>query len=151
MMVINSVFNFNSQTLGHCVCTSGFTGPDCSQTLTVGAGLWRKVLADLSHPNVTVSHVARLGHSMVHGPGYLLVFAGYSTSRGLLDDILSFNITSNTWSVIEVNQLPSDVPSARYLHSAVFHGVSNWMTAVCCTLTFSKNIDLRPSLIFGPN
>ena len=61
---------------------------------------------------------------MVHGPGYLLVFAGYSTSYGLLDDILSFNITSNTWSVIEINQLPSNVPSARYLHSAVFHGVS---------------------------
>ena len=125
MMVIDSILNFNSQTLGHCVCTSGFIGPDCSQTLTIGTGLWEKVFADLPRPNITVSHMARLGHSMVHGPGYLLVFAGYSTSYGLLDDILSFNITSNAWSVIEINQLPSNVPSARYLHSAVFHGVSN--------------------------
>lgn len=62
---------------------------------------------------------------MVHGPGVLLVYAGYSVTYGLLDDLQSFNLSSNTWSHVEVNQLESSTPSARYLHSAVFHIVSN--------------------------
>ena len=62
---------------------------------------------------------------MVHGPGYLLVYAGYSILHGLLDDLLSFNLSSNVWSPVEANQLPGSIPSARYLHSAAFYMVSN--------------------------
>ena len=67
---------------------------------------------------------------MVHGPGVLLAFAGYSLTRGVLNDLQSFNLSSNTWSLVEVNQLESSIPSARYLHTAVFYIVSisnnNW-------------------------
>lgn len=69
-----------------------------------------------------------MGHTMVHSPGYLLVYAGYSLIHGMLGDILSFNLSANAWSHVEVNQVPGRVPSSRYLHSAVFHVVSNGRT-----------------------
>ncbi|KAJ7326013.1 Multiple epidermal growth factor-like domains protein 8 [Desmophyllum pertusum] len=105
------------QTLG-CICSSGFTGPDCSQAITPGSGLW-EVLSQVPHPNT--SRLARMGHTMVHTPGVLLVYAGYSLTYGLLNDLQSYNLSSNTWSLVEVNQLKSSLPSARYLHSAVLH------------------------------
>ncbi|XP_078380393.1 multiple epidermal growth factor-like domains protein 8 isoform X1 [Oculina patagonica] len=107
-------------TLGGCVCSDGFTGPDCSQVISPGRGLW-EALSYRLHPNISTDYLARMGHTMVHGPGVLLVFAGYSFTYGLLDDLQSFNLSSNTWSLVEVNQLESSIPSVRYLHSAVFH------------------------------
>lgn len=112
------------QTLGGCVCSSGFAGPDCSETVTPATGVW-EVLSDVADLNVSISPVARMGHTMVHGPGFLLVYAGYSLAHGFLSDLLRFNLSTNTWTHIEVNQMPSQVPAARFLHSAVFSGVNN--------------------------
>ena len=85
--------------------------------------MW-EVLSGGSHPNKSTNRLARMGHTMVHGPGALLVYAGYSFTYGLLDDLYSYNLTSNTWSLMEVNRVNVTVPPARYLHSAVFHTVS---------------------------
>ena len=67
-----------------------------------------------------------MGHTMVRGPGYLLVYGGYSLVHGLLNDLLSFNLSTNTWSHVEVNQVPSRVPGGRFLHSAVLFAVSKF-------------------------
>ena len=115
--------NCHQQTVGSCVCTDGFTGPDCSQVITPGTVLW-EVLSHGHSLNISTNYLARMGHSMVHGPGVLLAYAGYSLSHGLLNDLQRFNLSSNTWSLVEVNQLESSIPSARYLHSAVFYIVS---------------------------
>ena len=115
--------NCPQQTLGSCVCTDGFTGPDCSQVITPGTVLW-EVLSHGRSLNISTNYLARMGHSMVHGPGVLLAYAGYSLGHGLLNDLQRFNLSSNTWSLVEVNQLESSIPSARYLHSAVFYIVS---------------------------
>ena len=115
----------NHQTLGGCVCSSGFAGADCSETVTPATGVW-EVLSDVANLNISVSPVARMGHTMVHVPGYLLVYAGYSLAHGFLSDLLSFNLSTDTWTHIEVNQVPSQVPAARFLHSAVFYGVNNY-------------------------
>ncbi|XP_066023971.1 multiple epidermal growth factor-like domains protein 8 [Pocillopora verrucosa] len=109
-----------NQTLGSCICSSGFAGPDCSQVITPGDGVW-EVLSGGPHPNKSTNRLARMGHTMVHGPGVLLVYAGYSFTYGLLDDLYSYNLTSNTWSLMEVNRVNVTVPPSRYLHSAVFH------------------------------
>ncbi|XP_022797777.1 multiple epidermal growth factor-like domains protein 8 [Stylophora pistillata] len=108
-----------NQIVGSCVCSSGFAGPDCSQVVTPGDGVWEVIGGP--HPNSSTNRLARMGHTMVHGPGVLLVYAGYSFTYGLLDDLYSYNLTSNTWSIVEVNRIDATVPSARYLHSAVFH------------------------------
>ena len=113
----------HQQAVGGCVCADGFTGPDCSQVITPGTGLW-EVLSHGPSPNISTDYLARMGHTMVHGPGVLLVYAGYSLTYGLLDDLQSFNLSSSTWSLVEVNQLESSIPTARYLHSAVFYIVS---------------------------
>ena len=112
---------YHRQQILGCICSSGFTGPDCSQAITPGSGLW-EVLSQVPHPNT--SRLARMGHTMVHTPGVLLVYAGYSLTYGLLNDLQSYNLSSNTWSLVEVNQLKSSLPSARYLHSAMLHTVS---------------------------
>ena len=118
----------HQQTSGGCVCSDGFTSPDCSQVINSGTGLW-EVLGHGPRPNISTDYLARMGHTMVHGPGVLLVYAGYSFTYGILDDLQSFDLGANTWSHVEINQLESSIPSARYLHSAVFHTVSNsWIT-----------------------
>lgn len=115
--------NSHQQTQGGCVCADGFTGPNCSQVISPGTALW-EVLSDGSNANISTDYLARMGHTMIHGPGVLLAYAGYSITHGLLNDLQSFNLSSNTWSLVEVNQLESSIPSARYLHSAVFYIVS---------------------------
>ena len=111
------------QTLGGCICSVGFAGPNCSQVVTLATGLW-EVLSHGPGPNISADYLARMGHTMVHGPGVLLVYAGYSLAYGLLNDLQSYNLSTNTWSLVEVNQLESSIPSARYLQSAVFYNVS---------------------------
>ena len=85
---------------------------------------------------------------MVHGPGVLLVHAGYSLTYGLLDDLYSYNLTSNTWSLVEVNQVEMTVPSARYLHSAVFHTVSTVIYGVDFAVGVNVMLKLTDSSLF---
>jgi len=115
--------NCHQQTLGGCICADGFTGPDCSQVITPGTVLW-EVLSHGPSRNISTDYLARMGHTMVHVPGVLLAYAGYSLTHGLLNDLQSFNLSSSTWSLVEVNQLEGRIPSARYLHSTVFYIVS---------------------------
>ena len=86
--------------------------------------MW-ETLSNVHHLNLSGSHLARMGHTIVQSSGHLLVFGGYSLVRGLMNDILSFNLTTHMWSHVSVNQAPETIPAARFLHSAVFYKVSN--------------------------
>ena len=115
----------NQQSLESCVCFSGFVGQDCSQVITAGTGIW-ETLSSVTDLNLTCSHLARMGHTMVEAHGNLIVFGGYSLSHGLLSDILSFNLTTSVWSCLIPDQGLGSLPTARFLHSAVFYKVSNF-------------------------
>ncbi|XP_074634355.1 multiple epidermal growth factor-like domains protein 8 isoform X4 [Acropora palmata] len=106
--------------LESCVCSRGFVGQDCSQVTTAGTGVW-ETLSSVTDLNLTCSHLARMGHTMVEAPGSLIVFGGYSLAHGLLSDILSFNLTTSVWSCLTPDQGLGSLPTARFLHSAVFY------------------------------
>ena len=86
--------------------------------------MW-ETLSNVPHLNLSGSHLARMGHTIVQTSGRLLVFGGYSLVRGLMNDVFSFNLTTHMWSHVSVNQTPETIPVARFLHSAVFYKVGN--------------------------
>ena len=122
--VFPSIFLLNQQSLGLCVCSSKFTGSDCSQAVVPGKALW-EVMSDVPNPNTSSSYLARMGHTMISHPDFLLVFAGFSLAYGLLVDLQRFDIESSKWALIETNQVRGKIPAARYLHSAVLREVSH--------------------------
>lgn len=109
-----------SPSLEGCACSNGFTGQDCSQVIPEGFGMW-ETLSNVPHLNLSGSHLARMGHTIVQTSGRLLVFGGYSLVRRLMNDVFSFNLTTHMWSHVSVNQTPETIPVARFLHSAVFY------------------------------
>ena len=113
---------FVSQTLGECTCNSGFTGPDCNETVAPGRGLWQ--LMTMTQPSDGhPSSFPRMAHSMVGGAASAYVFGGLSLAYGPLNDVWRCDINSGSWVKISANQIPSSLPSGRYYHSAILYQV----------------------------
>ncbi|CAL4062050.1 unnamed protein product, partial [Meganyctiphanes norvegica] len=110
---------------GRCKCNSGFVGEDCGIILkphhVVVTELFSpaKIGGSLSHLTTVLP---RMGHSLVlDHHGSLWMFAGYSLSRGPLNDIQQFDTINNTWKQVTVNVQPgSQPPPHRYFHAAAY-------------------------------
>ncbi|XP_047489262.1 multiple epidermal growth factor-like domains protein 8 [Penaeus chinensis] len=109
---------------GRCKCAEEFIGEDCS----IVRRNHQVVVTELFVPeNVAPSHshltkvLPRMGHSMVVDHHYSLwIFAGYSLSRGPLNDIQQFDTLNKTWVQVTVNVQEGQPPPSRYFHAAAY-------------------------------
>ncbi|GBM96414.1 Multiple epidermal growth factor-like domains protein 8 [Araneus ventricosus] len=112
-----------------CLCEKGFGGEDCSVKLMLHHLSWhtpynhQKVSHDLS----SQLPVGRIGHSLVTitdntGSENLLLFGGYSSSAGYLNDLFLYNTSSKHWRkiVTEYNPPPRHFHAAASLNGSMY-------------------------------
>ncbi|GFW79513.1 multiple epidermal growth factor-like domains protein 8 [Trichonephila clavipes] len=105
-----------------CLCMKGFGGDDCSVKLMVHHLSWHTEYnnqkAIPNHPSQMLP-IGRIGHSMVsvkgtQGADNLLIFGGYSSSAGYLNDLFLYKPQTFQW-----NKLVSMYnPPPRHFHAA---------------------------------
>ncbi len=108
---VRGVCNLNQQ---RCDCRQGYTGYDCSLSLydtEEGQSTWH----NLSPHNTGLT--GRAGHAagFIDAQSSMYIFGG-NTLNELLDDLMRFNLTSNTWESMTKTW---PWPSARHGHAIV--------------------------------
>ncbi|XP_042899680.1 multiple epidermal growth factor-like domains protein 8 [Parasteatoda tepidariorum] len=104
---------------GICVCNKGYAGEDCSLKLSYHTLAW-KTLFNLqkASPNNMSIPPSRVGSSLltynVDHNEHLLLFGGYSSAAGYLNDLFLYNTTSHLWIKI----LTDYAPPNRHFHAA---------------------------------
>ncbi|XP_072704321.1 multiple epidermal growth factor-like domains protein 8 [Ciconia boyciana] len=107
-------------TLGLCVCSEGFAGPDCSVPLGPGSIVWETLVDGHLASDTASRFLHRLGHSLVEGPeGTLWMFGGLSLSQGLLGNVYRYSIPERRWTqMLAGAEDGGPGPSPRYFHAA---------------------------------
>ncbi|XP_047130543.1 multiple epidermal growth factor-like domains protein 8 isoform X1 [Hydra vulgaris] len=97
------------QDLKSCVCGNDFFGESCSIPYKFNNGLnsWYTVSSKLTVFTARSSHVA------VFISNCLIIHGGF-TNDGLSDQLIYFNISTNQWKVISINE---PKPGSRYDHA----------------------------------
>ncbi|XP_035218074.1 multiple epidermal growth factor-like domains protein 8, partial [Stegodyphus dumicola] len=106
---------------GICVCTNGFGGNDCSIKSSVHHLVWSTMyIYQQTIRNDSIIHLpsGRIGHSLialkdVHSE-HLLLFGGYSSNFGCLNDLFIYNTSSHLWMEIVTDYNPPP----RHFHAS---------------------------------
>ncbi|GAB6023337.1 hypothetical protein CHUAL_008138 [Chamberlinius hualienensis] len=107
---------------GVCNCFPGYGGADCAFNITSND----IIFTTLFNPDLISEKLngtfARMGHSMIADlEGSLWIYGGWSIFKGVLDDVIQFNISTNTWQKDnKALTVGNHMPTRRYFHAATY-------------------------------